>query len=254
MVRFSTLPAVRAALCLAALLLAPGAALAQDQEPPLVLNTDGAPPHARDDGSGFEDRIVTEAFRRIGRAVRLLRLPSERALANADQGVDDGNYVRVAGLTAQYPNLVMVPEPMSEFAFTAFASDPEIKSASWETLRARRTGIVTGWKLAERHLADAPQLTSVRDEETLFAMLAKGRLDVVVSSRHTGQELLRAGGHQGVRALEPPLSVQPMYLYMNKRHAALVPQLNEALRAMRRDGTLARLTREGLAGSAGARP
>lgn len=237
-------------LCCCAALSSARAAQAQGVERPLVLNTDGAPPHSRDDGSGFEDRIVTELFRRIGRAVRLVRLPSERALTNADQGVDDGNYVRVAGLSAQYPNLVMVPEPMSEFAFTAFTRDPKLANASWEQLRAHRTGIVTGWKLAERHLAGATRLTSVRDEETLFAMLMRGRLDVAVSSRHTGPEVLRAHGYQGVRALDPPLSVQPMYLYMNKRHAGLVLQLTAALRAMRRDGTLARITREGLAEAA----
>jgi len=37
-----------------------------------------------------------------------------------------------------------------------------------------------------------------------------------------------------------------MYLYLNKKHAALVPKLAEALRDMRRDGTLQRLTRAGL--------
>ncbi len=247
--RSPALPVLLALLCCCTACLAARQALAQAPERPLVLNTDGAPPHSRDDGSGFEDRIVTELFRRMGLAVRLVRLPSERALANANQGVDDGNYVRVAGLSALYPNLVMVPEPMSEFAFTAFTRDAGLKSAAWEDLRMRRTGIVTGWKLAERHLVGATQLTSVRDEETLFAMLVKGRLDVVISSRHTGREVLRTGGYKGVHALDPPLSTQPMFLYMHKRHAGLVPRLTETLRAMRRDGTLARLTREGLAGA-----
>lgn len=233
---------VAALLCLLAVLAARPALAA----PPLVLNTDGAPPHSRPDGTGFEDRIVTEAFRRIGLAVKLVQLPSERALQNADRGIDDGNYVRIAGLSVQYPNLIMVPEPVSEFPFTAFTRDPGLKAADWADLRARRTAIVTGWKIAERNLEGAPSLTRVRDEESLFSLMDKGRVEVVVSSLHTGNAILRARGYAGIRALEPPLSVQPMYLYMNKKYAGLVPKLAEALRDMRRDGTLQRLTRSGL--------
>jgi polar amino acid transport system substrate-binding protein len=232
---------VAALLCLLAVL---GARPAQAD--PLVLNTDGAPPHSRADGTGFEDRIVTEAFRRLGVEVKLVQLPSERALQNADQGIDDGNYVRIAGLSALYPNLLMVPEPMSEFSFTAFTRDPGLKTAAWADLRQRRTAIVTGWKIAEQNLKGARSLTRVRDEGMLFALLDKGRVEVVVSSQHTGPLVIRFHGYQGMRALSPPLAVQPMYIYLHKRHAALVPKLAETLRDMRRDGTLQRLTRAGL--------
>jgi polar amino acid transport system substrate-binding protein len=235
---------LRRAAALCCLLAVLGARLALAA--PLVLNTDGAPPHSRADGTGFEDRIVSEAFRRIGVAVKLVRLPSERALQNADKGIDDGNYVRIAGLSGLYPNLIMVPEPMSEFAFTAFTRDPGLKTAAWADLRTRRVAIVIGWKIAEQHLEGAPSITRVRDEEGLFTLLDKGRVEVVVSSLHSGAAIIRAHGYTGVRALAPPLSVQPMYLYLNKKHAALVPKLAEALRNMRRDGTLQRLTRAGL--------
>jgi len=219
------------------------------QAGPLVLNTDGAPPHARADGTGFEDRIVAEAFRRIGVTVKLVMLPSERCLQNANQGIDDGVYVRVAGLEKLYPNLAMVPEPMSEFVFTAFTRAPGLKVSGWNDLRQRQVAIVAGWKVVEKNLAGATNLKNVRDEEALFALLDKGRVEVVVGGLHAGREIIRAHGYQGLHALAPPLAVEPMYLYLNARHAALVPKLSEALRAMRRDGTLQRLTRAGLAGN-----
>jgi len=228
--------------------LRPAPALAASPSPPpvLVLNTDGAPPHSRPDGTGFEDRIVLEAFRRIGVVARLVQLPSERALRNADQGVDDGNYVRIAGLSALYPNLVMVPEPMSEFRFTVFTRDPALAPADWDSLRPLRVGIVNGWKLAEQHLQSAPQLTKVRDEEALFALLDKDRVQAVVASQHSGWAVVHAHGYQGLHAVQPPLAVLPMYVYLNKKHAALVPRLAQALRSMRADGSLQRLTRAGL--------
>jgi polar amino acid transport system substrate-binding protein len=214
---------------------------------PLVLNTDGAPPHSRPDGSGFEDRIVAEAFRRVGLAVKLVMLPSERSLQNANQGIDDGVYVRVPGLERIYPNLVMVAEPVSEFIFTAFTRDPALKARAWDDLRERQVAIVAGWKIVERNLAGAPRLQAVRDEEALFALLDKDRAEVVVAGLHAGREIIRTRGYHGVRTLQPPLAMVPMHLYLHKRHAELVPRLNATLRDMRRDGTIARMTRSGLA-------
>jgi polar amino acid transport system substrate-binding protein len=227
-----------ALLCLAVILAARPA-----QAEPLVLNTDGAPPHARADGTGFEDRIVVEAFRRIGTAVKLVMLPSERCLQNANQGIDDGVYVRIAGLEKAYPNLIMVPEPVSEFVFTAFTRAPGLKVSGWDDLRQRQVAIVAGWKIVEKNLAGAANLKSVRDEEALFALLDKGRAEVVVGGLYAGREIIRTRGYQGIRALSPPLATKPMYLYLNKYHAGLVPKLAEALRSMRRDGTLQRITK-----------
>ena len=231
------------ACLLAVLWVGPG--LAQSPQA-LVLNTDGAPPHSRPGDTGFEDRIILEAFRRLDIAVRLVRLPSERALKNAEQGIDDGSYVRIAGLSSQYPNLIMVPEPMSEFNFTAFTRDPAITTATWDDLRARNVGLVTGWKLVEKNLAGAPHISRARDEEALFALLDKGRVEAVVSSLHSGEAIIRRHGYHNVRVLNPPLAVQPMHLYMHKKHAALVPLLDQTLRQMRQDGSLKRLMAQGL--------
>ncbi|MBU1229975.1 MAG: transporter substrate-binding domain-containing protein [Proteobacteria bacterium] len=230
-----------AALCLLLCLPAPAPA-AQT----LVLNTDCAPPHARPDGSGFDDRIVAEAFRRIGVPVRLLILPSERCLYNSNQGIDDGNYVRIAGLERLYPNLVMVPEPMTTFPFTAFTRDPTLRLDGWAGLQGHQVAYVIGWKLVEQNLAGVKGAHGLRDEEGLFALLDKGRAGIVVGSLHTGQEIIRRKGYQGIYAILPSLATRPMYIYLHKRHAELVPRLAEALRQMRREGVIERLTRAGL--------
>lgn len=237
---------VRVALLLAAWLLTcilPSPARASEI---LVLNTDGEPPHSRPDGAGFEDRIILEAFRRIGHTVQLVRLPSERCLQNVIAGIDDGNYVRIAGLEKLHPELVLVPEPVSTFPFTAFTRDPGLKAARWEDLRGRQTAYVTGWKLPEARLSGPPRPKPLRDEEALFAMLAAGRTEVVISGLHTGRAIIRRMGYTDIRPLLPPLESPPTHLYLNRRHALLVPALTQALRDMRRDGALARLTRLGL--------
>ncbi len=213
----------------------------------LVLNTAHSAPRSRPDGSGYEDRIVAEAFRRIGLAVRIIHLTSERALQNASQGIDDGNYARVAGLERLYPNLVMVPEPVDEFVFTAFTKSRDLQVQGWEGLKPHSVGLITGWKIVEANTEGVRALTSVKNEEALFSLLERNRADVVVVDLLLGQEVLRKGGLRGVRALSPPLERRDMYIYLHKRHAELVPRLAEALRQMRRDGTTLRLTTVGLA-------
>jgi hypothetical protein len=69
----------------------------------LSLVTDDVYPRSTPDGRGFEDLILKEAFRRVGLAVRTAPLPSERALINVNQGIDDGLYVKIAGVEAGYP-------------------------------------------------------------------------------------------------------------------------------------------------------
>lgn len=49
-----------------------------------------------------------------------------------------------------------------------------------------------------------------------------------------------------MHALDPPLAVREMYLYLNRRHHALLPLLAGHLREMKDDGTFAALKEESL--------
>jgi polar amino acid transport system substrate-binding protein len=81
-----------------------------DDETTIVLNTTGNAPLNTPDQQGFVDLVATEAFRRIGVTVKTVKLPAERGLINANQGIHDGEMLRVGGLEKIYPNLIMVPE------------------------------------------------------------------------------------------------------------------------------------------------
>ena len=58
-------------------------------------------------------RLSEEAFRRVGAEFKLVSLPSERSLKSADAGEVDGEGLRIAGLAAQYPNLVRAQSAIS---------------------------------------------------------------------------------------------------------------------------------------------
>lgn len=212
----------------------------------IVFNTSNAPPNATDSATGTCDRILTEAFKRLGMTLKVIQLPSERALQNANQGIDDGNFVRVEGMEKMYPNLIRVPEAITTLEFSAFTRDNSIKITGWESLAPYRVAIVTGWKIVENNVTGVKSVTKVRDEHVLFPLLLSGKVDVVVYDRRQGEFALKQLGAKGVRIVQPPLVVRPMYPYLNKRHADLVPKLDQTLKAMKKDGTVKRIVTETL--------
>lgn len=211
--------------------------------PVLVLNDTNAPPYTAPDQSGFLDAVAGEVFRRAGIELKLVKLPAERALRIANAGIGDGDMVRIAGLEAHYPNLVRVPEKLVDWSFTAFSKDASFP-ARWDVLRQRQVGHIKGWKIYEEQLAGAPHVISVDDAAQLFRLLELDRIEVALYTRWQGDALVRQQDIKGVHALEPPLATREMFIYLHKRHAALVPRLTAALRAIKAEGLYDRLYRE----------
>jgi polar amino acid transport system substrate-binding protein len=71
----------------------------------------------------------------------------------------------------------------------------------------------------------------------MFRMLDSGRIDLALYTRADGIALIRSLGLSSIAPLSPPLKDVDMYLYLNKKHEALVPQIAQALREMKADGT-----------------
>ena len=240
----SATPAHLARLALILLLSWPAARAAE--RPVLVLNDTNDPPYTTPAGDGYLDVIAREAFRRAGVELRLVKLPAERGLQNANAGIDDGDMARIAGLEKQYPNLIRVPEKLTDWVFVAFSKDRTIP-ASWTAIRRRSVGHIKGWKIYERALGDAERVTTADDPEQLFRLLELGRIEVALYERWLGLALARKHGLKDVAPLSPALARREMFIYLHKRHAALVPKIAEALRAMKRESFYERTYREKLA-------
>ena len=221
-------------------------ATASFSQSPLTLNTFAGPPLSTPDQAGMYDLVLREAFTRIGVPVRIGHLPAERSLLNADRGIDDGDFVRIAGLETTYTNLIRVPEKITDFEFVAFSRNLRITTPDWESLRPYDVAIVRGWKILEKNLAGAASLTRVKNLRILFTLLAQGRADLAVYSRFEGYEMINRLGLTDIQVLEPPLAVREMFLYLHKKHAALVPEVTAALRAMKADGTYQRIVEQTL--------
>lgn len=186
--------------------------------------------------------LSQEAFQRLGIEFKLVNLPSERSLVAANQGEIDGEGLRVAGLGAQYPNLIQVPERYIGISFVAFAKDATINlDNGWDSLKPYRVAFITGWKMFEANAAGAKVINKVDKPEQMFRMLDSGRIDLALYTRTDGVALARSLGLMSIAPLFPALKDVEMFLYLNKKHEALVPRLAKALREMKADGTYNRI-------------
>ena len=228
------------AFLLAGLLLVFGLAPAVAGNPTLTLSTNNTPL----DRKALE-QLSQESLRRIGVDLKLVSLPSERSLTAANLGEVDGEGLRVGGLggpDGPYPNLIQVPERFVRISFVAFAKNATISlDNGWDSLKPYRIAFINGWKMFEANALGARVVNKVDKPEQLFRMLDEGRVDLVLYTHADGLLLARNLGLTSVAPLSPALKEVDMYLYLHKKHQALVPKLTQAIRDLKADGSYNRI-------------
>lgn len=213
----------------------------------LVLNTGVRAPYTQPDRSGFLDRLVAEVFRRIGmKAGVQVYEASERAMQNANGGIDDGIAMRIKGLEAQYPNLIRVPEKVIDNDFVAYSRKHAFPTRNWDALAPYHVAHIIGWKVFENALGERKDVTRVRNVEQLFELLRQDRADIILYERWQGLWWSREMALEA-HLLEPPLASQEMFIYLHRKHEPLVGRVAAALAAMKKDGSYKRIFGETLA-------
>jgi polar amino acid transport system substrate-binding protein len=212
----------------------------------LVIGTMYRAPLSTHDGKGLVDLITKERFARSGLNVILQPTSNAQALEQANSGVLDGDIMRVSGADKKYPNLIQVPgEVMEGYGFMAFTKNRDLKlPEGWKSLKAYRVGTMQDRVQVDNRLAefDIVPVEKFSNPSQLFTALHRGKVDVVIHERLTGYEILHNVGFKDIIAIEPPLDSKKMYLHLNKKHEALVPKLDDALKSMINDGTVKKLT------------
>ena len=218
---------------------ASGYALAQTAK--LSLTTGAMPPLSSIPGHpGFVDELARAAFGRIGVEVEVMAVPVERSMMNVNDGVDDGDIFRIAGVERDYPNLIRIPEKVLDNDFIAYTKRADIKIRNWTDLQPYVVAYGTGWRIFDRNVKGVKELTKTSSIHELFTLLEKGRADVILMDRWQGQWIVHQKGYQ-VYLQEPPLARVEMFMSLNKKHAALVPRVSQALADMKADGSYQKL-------------
>lgn len=209
----------------------------------LQIGTSVVAPYTTPERQGFLDQLVKTTFSEAGVQAEVLVYPqaSERSLMQANQGADDGQALRIGGLDQLYPNLVQVPEPVMNNDFVVMIRrGAPYEGQGWGALKDKSVAYILGWKIFETNVPAQAEQTRVRDAAQLFSLLQAGRVDAVLYERWQGLQEARNIG-LAVELREPPLASVPMFMYLHKKHADLVPGIAQALVRLKQDGRYRRI-------------
>jgi polar amino acid transport system substrate-binding protein len=195
-----------------------------------------------DPAAVISELILRDAYRRLGRQLMVHQLPGERSLLQANDGKMDGELYRKFGLELEYANLLIVPVPLLTFELVVFSRGTPFAVKGWESLRPYTLGFMRGNKVAQQN-TKGMKTEQVPTMQQAFEKLAMGRTDLVLGHRASGMAVVRNQKLEGITVLEPPLASFPVYHYLHKKHAALVPELTRVLKQMEADKTIERIRR-----------
>jgi polar amino acid transport system substrate-binding protein len=190
------------------------------------------------------ERVLKEAYARLGIDFEFRELPEVRAMVTANEGGTDGEFERFAGLEQTYPNLVMIPVPIGSVDIVVYTKETDFAVEGWHSLAPYTIGIVRGFKLIEAN-TEGMHVEAVTTVEQAFLKLNAGRSDVVVESR-SAQCMLKDFNVSGIRVLEPPLDQLVLYHYLHRRHTALAAKLEAVLTRMEQEGELKALQEQAM--------
>lgn len=199
-----------------------------------------------DPAATIAERVLREAYRRIGRELEVKPMPGERSLLSANSGDTDGELYRRAGIERAYPNLLMVPVPLQLYEIVVFTKLRQLELRGWESLRPYKLGFVKGIKVIEENTVGM-QIETVATLQQAFSKLVLGRTELVLANRVSGLASLRQHGFSDVRVLQPPLAAFPVYHYLHKRHEGLLPRLTAVLRDLEQERFIQKVQEEVLA-------
>lgn len=191
--------------------------------------------------------VLKAAYARLDIPVIFHRYPARRGLAEADAGMADGEAVRMDGLSRELPNLIQVRTPVASVQGVAVTCDPRLVIRDRADLVPLRVGVSPGILLSEELVRGLDHVI-VGDWDRLFRMLYLDRLDVLIA--YDGIERTQAGqpGAERLRVFRPRTWRAPLFHYLHRRHADLVPRIRAVLDDMRTSGEMDRLHARARAG------
>jgi len=193
-----------------------------------------------DPATDIAERIMREAYRRLGITLVVHKLPGERTLLYANSGTMDGELYRKLGMDRQYPNLLIVPVPLQTYEIVIFSRGTSFAVSGWESLRPYSLGFVRGIKIVQENTRGM-RVEAVPTMSLAFEKMMMGRTDLVLGNRASGMAVIKLMRLDGITVLEPALASFPVYHYLNKKYEGLVPRLASVLRQMQADKTIERI-------------
>ncbi len=183
------------------------------------------------------EKILKQAYGSIGIEIKITEYPALRAIISANEGIVDGELMRVQGVEKKYPNLNMIPVYLAKVEGVVFTRNLSFQVEGFDSLKPYSIAVRRGVKFAVRRTEGMNRII-VDSLDRAFLLLNRERVDVVIATRLTGMLELKRTQYQKIKVLEPPLLRTYLYHYLHSKHKVLIPKVSASLQDMQMDGTI----------------
>lgn len=203
--------------------------------------------HARPPLSDYLREILAEAFAPMGIEVTVEEMSGDRAIKMVNEGKADGDPSRIRRFRSVSneadENYRLVDAPIVHARLVMVThKDTVVEEPSWESVNRGNVLFVRGSKRIRKNVAPENR-NEVEEVEKALELLARDRFRSAVLFQSQAQLVFRENPllRDSLVFHEKPLESFNLYPYLNKKHAALIPALQDALKKLRENGTMARI-------------
>lgn len=181
--------------------------------------------------------VIKRAYNTIGIKVTFKFLPAERSLVKANDGFYDGEIMRVGQINDMYENLVKIPIPINYLSLITLSRNDIGEVQSWDDLKPYLIGIRRGVKFVEIKTAGM-KVHVGNDFPELIELLINKRIDCVIISDQQVLKYMRTITDNKLILHETHLDQVPVFHYVHKKNAKMIPALMEELKRMEEAGEI----------------
>lgn len=207
----------------------------------LTLNCVVPEPYCNSEGSGYFDKVVTEALSRVGLEVTLTMRPEKRGLLLANTGIEDGHYPTLKASLLSYNNLLLVPVSLYKATYVAITKPDSPPIKRWQELQSLSVGYELGWVIFSDRQEHYGSVVLTKEAQQLQQMLNLNRIQVILTELSYFKTIAGSTEVEKYRIHAPPLEVKDIFLSLNQKHTDLIKQVANALDSMHKDGTTEKL-------------
>lgn len=162
------------------------------------------------------------------------------------ESINDGEVSQTIDYEKTLEDHIRITEPVNYLEPTVFSKSLKLDIQDWESLSPHLIGIPLGARHTEMQTRQMQRIM-VPSYRQLFAMLEQNRLELIVSPLIEGLFAMRQTRLTHLMPLDTKLERVELYHYLHKRHAALAPHIEKALKVMRENGRIETLREQFIA-------
>lgn len=188
--------------------------------------------------------LLRNIYQRLNIQIFTTPMSSKRSIVESNYGRKDGELLRIKSANQSYPALIRVPSSIYYIQSQMFTL-PDLQGTAinqkfWNKAKfARVGGVLHAQQAVEKY--NIKHVHTLINSRQLFNFVSQGRADVAITSRLNGLHFSQSQNTPTLTKLGTPLLTQPLYHFLNRKYAFLVPKIDKIIQNMRNSGELDQL-------------